>query len=492
MRWRARFRREIVLWEVTAMPADDSLFEKALARQMRTEAVRNGETAPREAGIEQQKLCPDAEILAAYNERLLSSDEMNLWKEHIFSCARCQEILSQLEATEDVPVAAGEEDQIPAVYEDARAAARMPPPAVFAVRPAASAAGEVAASLPRRGRTMSYWIAPAGAIAAALLVWIGMHQQSKDISRKAEVESAENRQTPVPTATPPAYDSTSTDNKGAPQSKIDAGLSQAASEQRALAKKKLPAEGPTRSAPSASGKSAGTFAEKSPGKPIDRADAADRLSARDATQNAEVSGGAEPVSQAPTSGANVATPAPQQGLQTAPMPAAPSATAPKNAQAAKAQAPDFDAAAALMRLQAQTATVNKSPGLRAVSAARNISMIPAPGGKVIWRVGKDGLIEQSTNAGAVWLQQDSGVTVTLDSGSAPSEAVCWVFGRAGTILQTVDGGGHWTKIVSPIAGDIGGILAADAQHATIWDAGKKNNFVTADGGATWTRIASPW
>ena len=69
--------------------------------------------------------------------------------------------------------------------------------------------------------------------------------------------------------------------------------------------------------------------------------------------------------------------------------------------------------------------------------------------------------------------------------------MCWVAGRAGTILLTVDGGVHWTKIDSPIAGDIGGIIAADALHATIWDTDRKNNFMTTDGGATWTRVANP-
>src|SRR5271154_5828974 len=166
------------------MPADDALFEKALAGQMRNrtpsdDSVANGGSAPGEAGAEQSNLgadaCPDAEILAAYHERLLSNDEMNLWKEHIFSCARCQEILSHLEATEDILVAAAEEDQIAAVNEDARSPARMPHPAVFAVRPAAmqelrsvaslasvplaSAAGQVAAAVPRRRRPISYWIA---------------------------------------------------------------------------------------------------------------------------------------------------------------------------------------------------------------------------------------------------------------------------------------------------------------------------------------------
>ena len=122
---------------------------------------------------------------------------------------------------------------------------------------------------------------------------------------------------------------------------------------------------------------------------------------------------------------------------------------------------------------------------------QNPQMIPAPGGNIVWRVGKSGRIEQSANAGAIWTRQKSGVKVMLDSGSAPSAAVCWVFGRAGTILLTVDGGGHWTKINSPIAGDIGGIIAMDALHATIWDADKKNNFMTTDGGATWTRVANP-
>jgi hypothetical protein len=91
-------RRESVLLEVPAMPADDSLFEKALARQMRnrapgTDAAANGESASREAAAQHHQNCPDAEILAAYHERSLSDGEINLWTEHLVSCTRCQEIL---------------------------------------------------------------------------------------------------------------------------------------------------------------------------------------------------------------------------------------------------------------------------------------------------------------------------------------------------------------------------------------------------------------
>src|SRR5258707_6643049 len=68
----------------------DQLFEKALARQLRA-----GKDA-------QAAACPDAETLAAYHERLLSVEELSAAKKHLVSCVRCQEILAQLEATQDL------------------------------------------------------------------------------------------------------------------------------------------------------------------------------------------------------------------------------------------------------------------------------------------------------------------------------------------------------------------------------------------------------
>jgi len=46
--------------------------------------------------------CPESDTLAAYHERSLLPEEMNLWKEHIVGCARCQAILAELEATDSV------------------------------------------------------------------------------------------------------------------------------------------------------------------------------------------------------------------------------------------------------------------------------------------------------------------------------------------------------------------------------------------------------
>jgi hypothetical protein len=521
------------------MPADDALFEKALARQMRNRTpsdapTANGESAPGDAGAEQRNLggdaCPDAEILAAYHERLLASDEMNLWKEHIFSCARCQEILSQLEATEDVFVGAREGDYAGVAHGHELA------PMVSALSASASpakAVGQVAAPVVMRRRATRYWIAPAGAIAAGLFVWLGMHYQSQNISRKKEAEIAENRPAVPPNGTAEPYSVANADNKAAAPSSIDKLDSGAERELQALTKKSLSAKAPA-PAPevtNARGASAGTLGgvaaneptAKQADKPASNADAGGQQAVPKAvTQTVEVTSAAAPVAQDQmSSGANVAPLPTERGqeLQAMQAPAAPRpAAAPRtsqvqnnraqnaqtqngqtqNTQTQNAQTQDKDAqssnaqaAGALIGAQSEEITVSNSRDVLEKAKTENPQMIPAPGGNIVWRVGKSGRIEQSANAGAMWTRQKSGVKVMLDSGSAPSAAVCWVAGRAGTILLTVDGGVHWTKIDSPIAGDIGGIIAADALHATIWDTDRKNNFMTTDGGATWTRVANP-
>jgi hypothetical protein len=516
------------------MPEDDALFEKALARQMRNrtpsdDAAANGGSAPGEAGAQQRNLgadaCPDAEILAAYHERLLASDEMNLWKEHIFSCTRCQEILSQLEATEDVEVGTHEEDFAMAGHlrELAPVARALP----------ATVAAQVAALMVPRRRSSRYWIAPAGAIAAGLLVWLGMHQQSKNVLNQPESQIAENRPVAAPSGAAQPNGAMSRDEKAATPSEIDGKVSPAASAPLSPEKKKLAAKLQSPVAPNAPAISASASRRASADKSVGGLDAGAEQMPKAMTETVEVVSEAGPVAQQQSSGANTVPLPTVQQPQTTQMAATPPPPAPpqkysqdqvtqgqnaqvQNAQVSNAQAQnaqgqnnqvqnnqaqnDKDALSAnarsatgLTTFQAGTGVgaAKGAVGFRDVAAVQNIHMIPAPGGKVIWRVGIAGLIEESANAGATWTRQNSGVLVTLDSGTAPSEAVCWVFGHAGTILRTIDGGAHWTKIVSPIAGDVGGVLAADALRATVWDVGKKNNFVTADGGATWTRVVNP-
>src|SRR5947207_14327344 len=64
-------------------------FEKALAQHLRRDASAAGDSA-----------CLDPGMLAAYQERQLSTDEMTAAGNHLNSCFRCREILASLEATE--------------------------------------------------------------------------------------------------------------------------------------------------------------------------------------------------------------------------------------------------------------------------------------------------------------------------------------------------------------------------------------------------------
>src|SRR5215469_16236337 len=123
------------------MPEDrDQLFEKALARQLRTGAA------------ESASACLDPETLAAYHERLLSGEEMAAAKDHLVGCASCQEILAELERTQDL---AEKLDQAAAVL-----APEKPPANVTQLSP--------------RKTTAIRWAAPLGAMAAVLLLWIGV------------------------------------------------------------------------------------------------------------------------------------------------------------------------------------------------------------------------------------------------------------------------------------------------------------------------------
>jgi photosystem II stability/assembly factor-like uncharacterized protein len=122
---------------------------------------------------------------------------------------------------------------------------------------------------------------------------------------------------------------------------------------------------------------------------------------------------------------------------------------------------------------------------RAVSKVAFDIRIAAPGGKKIWSVGPQGQILYSKDSGLTWLPQFSGVPVNLSGGSAPSDQVCWLVGAAGTILRSTDSGNHWQVIRSPISGDLGGVHAVDAKHASIWDASNRLSYETSDGGASW-------
>jgi len=143
----------------TPMAPDERNFEKALARHLRSEPT-------------QPSACADAETLAAYHERLLAPHELSSWKGHIAGCSRCQEILAQLEATDEIPVASVQENEAHVVAMPALPAvvAAVAPPAKPAAQPVSIQSASLSSAKSRRPT----WrlLVPAGALAAGLLVWI--------------------------------------------------------------------------------------------------------------------------------------------------------------------------------------------------------------------------------------------------------------------------------------------------------------------------------
>jgi hypothetical protein len=125
-----------------------------------------------------------------------------------------------------------------------------------------------------------------------------------------------------------------------------------------------------------------------------------------------------------------------------------------------------------------------------ITLASGSEFILSPDHKVWWKLGQAGTVELTTDGGKKWKSLDTGAASQLTAGSAPSSKVCWIAGKAGTLLLTTDRGGHWTTIATPITGDLGGVHAADAKHASIWDATKHASYETSDGGASWKQTAN--
>lgn len=107
-----------------------------------------------------------------------------------------------------------------------------------------------------------------------------------------------------------------------------------------------------------------------------------------------------------------------------------------------------------------------------------------------WAVGATGQILQTTDGGANWAPQVSGVATGLKAVCATSESAAIAVGNAGVILQTDDGGETWTPRASTVAHDL---MAVDFGSATVGVAVGNNGVIvrTADGGLNWSPVTSP-
>lgn len=474
----------------------DRSFDKALARHLRATAP-SGESANVSAdSLSQRRACPDAETLAAYHERSLLPEESNSWKTHITACAHCQEILAQLEATEGIPLQAVEKEEVAAMQQAEPVAAQRNVEAFTAAAPSknqrvAGAGLPEKIRAPRLSGVRWRWLAPAGAIAASLLVWIALHEnRSLRVSPPDGIQIARNQEAPSAARSVPVQPPASP-----PQSRIVSKAPSAVDEltslngraQSAAAKQgdKLEsrAESKPETAKASLEKESGARKDGGREVPDERLRSADHS---DLDAKAAVAGAPQEKVElerpAQTQAANdqtqnqynynvpnVSGPGPLAQIETTKkMKTAPPAPAPESARRA-------------------AAGLNRATAMQLVSAYDPHAISP-PGSKMVWRAGRSGLIEFSADGGASWSPQTSGVSLDLLTGAAPSDRVCWIVGRAGAIVLTTDGGAHWRRVPSPISEDLDGVQATDALHATIWNVQNKKSFETSDGGLTWTRV----
>jgi hypothetical protein len=458
------------------MPSDDRerSFENALAGHLR---------AGSSAG-EPHSACSDAETLAAYHERSLAPDQMASLKAHVADCEHCRQILAHLDATDEIPVAAANiaRQEIPAAESNVRV-------------------------LPARRLTLWRWVAPAGALAAALLVWVAVHEnnatripvQPTRVDIK-QAETAKNLPAPSSLSTlPPSLDATPKEERasrgtlgklnapppsqtaGAPKPPPQSLLKQKDSSD--AGKKSWVADDSAQMADNSLNREVSPAPEEalqSRSEVLQRIETAKADGAKIEAEN-EVASARRDALLPGSHQQPAPTPAPARSAMAGAAPAAPSARAQASSETAGVSGG--------VAQQQEIAGMSKFSEKAKVRLAASIGAvtISAPGGLVSWQVGQAGYIEFSPDAGKTWALQLSDVTTDLLGGSAPSERVCWIVGGAGTTLRTTDGGAHWQKLRAPVQDDIRAVVAVDARRATV--SLTNGSYQTTDGGATWNKLA---
>jgi hypothetical protein len=459
--------------------------EEALARRMgdALDRLAQGKTGE----------CPDAELIAAYHENSLAPDEIGRLEGHFAICGRCRKILAVLAAAVEAPLA---EKEVARLGELVAGTRTMERPRVN--------------RSPRRTR----WLAPAIGIAAVLAVWFAMRPPWRTLDQnpagtlvaqapkgesqqEVEIRRSEQFSRDTPKKKPETGPEALKDGAGAEPQSLNA-----------------PADALAKNRPDV-GRSAGVLAPNS--------GVAENTVRDEKKENAESHGTSAPpppqvAPQSPKSAAALPRQTQVQAAQETPQIKVPSAAANQSdvvtesapaaspvesaAGSAVGKAPGRDRALGAASAADNKATVSSNSDLplngRDFSAlsdlkagAENTTLLKSPSGPVLWRVGRGGNIQRSSDAGRTWILQKSPLQEDWLAGAAISNTVCWIVGRNGAIARTADGK-RWEKIAPPpLAADSSGkspdwigIVATSAQTATI-TAGDQRRYVTHDGGKTW-------
>src|SRR5437588_6611298 len=400
--------------------------------------------------------CPESDVLAAYHERSLLPEEMNSWKEHIAGCARCQAIVSELEATDSIPLQVSEKEEVLPAAAKPVTVAGVDRSALPTMVPEKSRVTSI--SRPVRWR----WLVPAGALAAGL-IWVAW-QENRPAHRQApaEIKTAKVEPPPAPVLSQPTPSSPSLDKSGgdqvatlykdqaaisgiASERKMQAGksLKQMESDSRArLVAPQLAVDRETGARQDAVRDSlAARLPEKKPA-PDAKAGVVGAAAETVVVQSANTPAQDQPGQQ------NIQAPQNSQALQDRPN--AQNAPGPyPQGQVEQTRKEKSELSPRLRRAASPPSPAPEPPppatsaafgdtgapqGLMAVAGASNLNLIVAPNRKIRWRAGPAGRVEFSSDGGASWSRQTSNVLVDLTAGAASSDEDSWIVGRAGTIL----------------------------------------------------------
>jgi|tagenome__1003787_1003787.scaffolds.fasta_scaffold20989641_8 hypothetical protein len=528
----------------------DPVFEKALARHLRAKPSSPGAPAEAEkslfvkgASVEPgcsaadssaaessvDVACPNPEVLAAYHERLLAAEEMVTLKKHFASCDRCQEILSALEATDDLLLPSDRTaDEITNNVLAMPAPHVEIPAEIVTVR---SSPGPVAMASRASRRAQSSWrsktlhganwkwLAPVGAIAAILLLWVSFHESHPstfELAKNTEPAAAATTASTATRATTPAgpnkelADRAKLESSAAPRSQADVVVRDESrkgdrllpddkkSVDRVVAKPSAPqvtAANPATPQRDRDSNELGLAAKSRNDAPSESKEAT-ASAAAPAPSAAEPPRGYVQKQNQEEQNREEANKDAVAGVQSEVVTPSKSESVTKAKTASGRQAPEQDkqqrAAGNVVSLQSAEALAPgpNGPMLRAAkTSAANV--FSAPNNAALWRVRPAGIIEHSTDSGATWEVQSSGVVSDLLTGSAPTRDICWIVGGNGTILRTTDAGAHWEKVNPPATVDLTSIFAVNAQQVTVSTTPPLKSYRTTDAGKTWTQIPNP-
>jgi hypothetical protein len=441
---------------------------------------------PHDAGA-----CPDAEIIAAYAEQALGPDEAAQWEGHFAACARCRKILRVLAASADTPLAGKEVAHLGEL--------------VSAVRDPADITGRSGERVrPRFADWRMRWLAPALGVAAVLAVWFAMRPPWRTTDRGVSqtlIAQAPKEEAP-PSPAPQLMDRLSEVAPQQDQEKpVAPSLDRFTGNAQTL---NSPAKAPTNRRSDAGNelkKVAPTVDDAT--RQLQKEDNSGSLSGELGTPSPATS--AAPSALPPKAKAPIGAPAPAPPPQASAQVEVPAPSTPKVSSSTSQSVTVTEATPSIETASgAPSGTVDKGSSANVPLNGRSFkslaelrpaveysALLKAPSGTFLWRGGKGGIIERSTNTGKTWVTEISPSREDWIAGVAISDTVCWLVGRKGGIARTVDGE-HWERVAPPaqaaaVAGkfvDWTGVTARGAQTATI-TASDGRKFTTTDGGKTW-------